>query len=654
MRVQNAGSDADPSQAALARLVASDALGQLWRREGEMARLGSEGDALKLDWVAAVPWLLAHPEALAEVERQARAMLVRGVRHVIWAGMGGSVLTVRTLHGLGYCDASPLTIHPLDSTDPAALNAIVRALAQAKGLSLPADGDLLAQPDLLRALLDDVALVAVAMGMTSEEPISHLAWLAAALGAADLPLPDHLIAMALPGSYLDTFAAERNIPRLPLQPDGGSGTGGRMSAPGTRVFLLPVALWLATSPPSPLSHEERGSSGGLAEILRLAWASYGFDAALADPAGNRFVRLAAALAGASIRGAVRLTLTAPGKWNLARDWAEQLFEESLGKGGKGVMVFAEEGRKLAVETAPGWPAGREVRLRGLDSSGGQSELAQARGSVDGTGEVWLRIVGQRTAADAADAPDAADAAGVITLREPLITSADSREQLAGLAALFLGLQLSMALYGYLHSIPYAGQPAVEDYKARARALRDSSANPLPARTAANSVSAGRWTLFAPAEMLTAASDRTPRAVLQAALRRLPALEPLPYLDITINGEAPVAALVRLHTSVRTLAVGRLGALYKLRRAPAAYHSTEQSEMDGPPALLSLRALALRHEPSLLGDYTPRFLIAQAVATWQAMIGVGRACLLLLYDGDTAEMAEALAALLDEVGEEADG
>ncbi|HEX5571352.1 MAG TPA: hypothetical protein VFX31_08200, partial [Ktedonobacterales bacterium] len=42
---------------AMARLIREDAVGQLWRRDGAMARLGSEGGALKLDWVAAVPWL---------------------------------------------------------------------------------------------------------------------------------------------------------------------------------------------------------------------------------------------------------------------------------------------------------------------------------------------------------------------------------------------------------------------------------------------------------------------------------------------------------------------------------------------------------------------------------------------------------------------
>jgi hypothetical protein len=595
------------ARGALARITREDAVGQLWRRDGAMARLGSEGDALKLDWVQAIPWLLAHPEALASVEAEARALLAAGTRHLIWAGMGGSVLTVQTLCGLGFGDGPLLTLHPLDSTDPAALNAIVRALAQAKGLELPpASVNLLAQPDLPRALLGDAALIAVAMGMTSEEPITHLAWFSEALSTAGLPLPDHLRAMSLPGSYLDAWASQRAVPRLPLQLDGGSGTGGRMSAPGTRVFLLPVALWLA-------AHD--ASTGALADLLRRAWDAYDFEAALEQPAAHRFVRLAAALSGASVRGAVRLTISAPGSWGLVRDWAEQLFEESLGKCGQGVVIFADEGRN-----SPIGPFSHEER--------------------GNSGEVWLRITGDDSAADAG---------GVFTLREPLIASDDPAERMAGLATLMLGLQLTMALYGYLQGITFAGQPAVEDYKARARALRDAPAEPLPTPTSANTLSAGPWTLFAAPEAIAAAPERTPRAALLAALADLPALEPLPYLDVTINGEADADALVTLHGSLRTLAVRRLGVPYKLRRAPAAYHSTEQSEMDGLPALISLRALALRHEPSLLGAYTPRFLQAQAVATWQAMRGVHRRCLLLTYDGDTTAMVLALAALLEEVG-----
>src|SRR5207249_10329586 len=57
------------------------------------------------------------------------------------------------------------------------------------------------------------------------------------------------------------------------------------------------------------------------------------------------------------------------------------------------------------------------------------------------------------------------------LSQPSLASKEPQSRLAALAASFLGWQLSMALYGYLQRITFAGQPAVENYKARARALR---------------------------------------------------------------------------------------------------------------------------------------------------------------------------------------
>jgi hypothetical protein len=85
----------------------------------------------------------------------------------------------------------------------------------------------------------------------------------------------------------------------------------------------------------------------------------------------------------------------------------------------------------------------------------------------------------------------------------------------------------------------------------------------------------------------------------------------------------------------------LGVPVKLRQAPAAYHSTEQSEMDGPPYLLSLRILARTHEESILDRYSDTFLSTQAVSTWQAMIEQGRSCFLLIFDGSIDEAVEPL-------------
>ena len=148
MMDKNEGHNEDAIEAVLQRFILEDAVGQLRRHEGLMARLGSEDGELKLDWVEGVARLLADPAKLEEVENEAWDIRQRGIRHIIWAGMGGSVIAVRVLTELGFCgeiqegDAitEHVTIYPLDSTDPAALNAIVRKIASAKQLSLLATG----------------------------------------------------------------------------------------------------------------------------------------------------------------------------------------------------------------------------------------------------------------------------------------------------------------------------------------------------------------------------------------------------------------------------------------------------------------------------------------------------------------------------------
>src|SRR5205085_6004391 len=128
-------------------------------------------------------------------------------------------------------------------------------------------------------------------------------------------------------------AREQQAPSLPLQLDGGTGTGGRMSAPTTRVFLLPAALYLTRL---------AGDRGQLRAVLRQAWDEYDLDLATDHPADHPFVQLAAALSDTSVDGACRLLLGMPEGWQPLLQWIEQLMEESLGKGNKGVVVFTEQ------------------------------------------------------------------------------------------------------------------------------------------------------------------------------------------------------------------------------------------------------------------------------------------------------------------------
>ena len=130
-------------------------------------------------------------------------------------------------------------------------------------------------------------------------------------------------------------------------------------------------------------------------------------------------------------------------------------------------------------------------------------------------------------------------------------------------------------------------------------------------------------------------------VLQRTVPASPGYLSLGYLDLTINGELPASSVSVLDADLRTIGNEVLSMPVKLRRAPAAYHSTEQSEMDGPPFLVSLRVLARDHEKSLLGTYTDTFLCAQAVSTWQAMLEQGRPCFLLMLDSSIDDAVEAL-------------
>ena len=124
--------------------------------------------------------------------------------------------------------------------------------------------------------------------------------------------------------------------------------------------------------------------------------------------------------------------------------------------------------------------------------------------------------------------------------------------------------------------------------------------------------------------------------------------PLSYLDITVNGEAHPDLLAMLDGHVHTIGNQLLGVPVKLRRAPADYHSTEQSEMDGPPSLVSLRLVARNTEPGLLGSYTSTFLHAQAVSTWQAMLESGRPCFLLVIDGTLDDAYQPLSTFFTQV------
>lgn len=584
----------------LQRLVTEDAIRQLRTSTGAMHTLGAENGNLKLDWVEGVARLLADDIQLESVEHDAQMLWQRGIRHIIWAGMGGSVITVRVMTELGFCDSdngNRIAIYPLDSTDPAALNAIIHEIAVAKRLALPSS-DQPTSSTWLHTLLNDVMMIGVSMGMTSEEPITHLTWFSSLLEQVELTAAEHILVMTLPDSYLDQFAQQHHAPRWSLQLDGRSGTGGRMSAPATRVFLLPAALYLTRL---------NNTTGQLRTVLNQAWTHYNLDLATKNPEQHPFVQLAAKLADASQAGACRLLLHLPQGWETLIQWIEQLMEESLGKDQKGIVVFSNQPLN---SHAPCYSDSATLHVSVIASDTTTEPPEQAINSY--------------------------------ILNVPLLNSQHAIHRLIALTTQFLGWQLCMALYGYLQDITFSGQPAVEDYKARARVLRDQD-NPMDALATWTTTSTdGPFVLYAPSNTsIQPSAAATFAATLLRRAAHTAGDSLLSYLDLTFNGN--LSHELNHLFAIYPMAIGNkmLGVPIKVRRAPAAYHSTEQSEMDGPPSFISLRILFRYHEPCLLGSYDDAFLLAQAISTWQAMIAQGRICFLLLVNGNSQEATDHL-------------
>jgi|SRR5581483_6116259 len=590
------GADDPAVTTVLDRLAADDVLGQLLRREGRMAELATEAGDIKLDWVDGVEKALEHPEQLEAVEEESRQLVAQGIRHVIWSGMGGSVQTVYTLKRMGYLDRPELSIHPLDSTDPATLNRILAEIGAPEGRGL-------------RQALAQTAMIGVSMGMTSEEPITHLDWFDGLLREHAIADPgSHIQVMTLPGSYLDQFARARGSRMVPIQLDGENHTPGRMSAPATRVFLRPVALMLAAA----------GLRGGLRAVLERGQALYRLshtmsaEARAAATRDDPFLRLAAWLSLRAGRhgtaGAPKLLLSLPPAWLGFAPWLEQLVEESLGKGGKGFLIFYGQ--------SPEATYGRDCAVLRLELEG-------------------------------RPAPPGPRGLDVLTLRVPserLEALPDDFQGLGELAGLFLGFKKTVAAYGYLQEIVFAGQPAVEAYKKYARDLRQAP-GPVVLDQGADGRSGGRWRL-AEGELAFDYSSLPRRSLLDeetlgwhvaqlggergraadvfaGILHAAREAGSLRYLDLTWNGEPAEPVRRVLQLARERLANGALGIPCKVRTGPSDYHSTEQSETDGPPELVSLRLVAQMHEPVAAGSYDDKFLLAQARGTWQAMQDAGR-------------------------------
>lgn len=250
----------------------------------------------RLGWLEAPARAVEGAAHLAELAAGVRA---DGVTDVVLVGMGGSSLYPSVLADTFGPQPDGLRLHVLDSTDPAAVLAVERAVPWASTLVVPASKS----------------------GGTLET-LSHLDRFEARLREARgddaaryvLPITD-------PGSGLDARAQDRGYRGPALgQPD----VGGRFSAL-TPFGLLPATLL------------------GLDVVDHVASARQMLDLARStDPEVNEPAVLGAILAAGVRAGRDKMTLLLPEEIASFGLWIEQLVAESIGKHGVGIVPVLGE------------------------------------------------------------------------------------------------------------------------------------------------------------------------------------------------------------------------------------------------------------------------------------------------------------------------
>ena len=239
---------------------------------------------------------------LSELKAFADGVRDDGIEHVVLLGMGGSSLAPEVLRRSLHSPAGRPALHVLDSTDAGAVSAVQGAI------------------DLERALF----VVSSKSGGTIE-PLSMLAHFWPLVGE----LGSRFVAITDPGSGLERIARERGFRRVF---HGDPDIGGRYSALSP-FGIVPAAL---------AGFDVRALLDGAADTwgarVDADWGE-SLEENLGLPAP---VWLGAALGALAREGRDKLTFIVPGPLASLGLWQEQLFAESTGKRGRGILPVADE------------------------------------------------------------------------------------------------------------------------------------------------------------------------------------------------------------------------------------------------------------------------------------------------------------------------
>jgi glucose-6-phosphate isomerase len=549
-------------------------LGSLDPSRSKLVRIGTETDAsgavvksgygvFELSWETEShpewPELIEHEAA--EIRRRIQEAHGTPLRFVIWAGMGGSAEDKHMYNALGLLKRGP-RVYVLDSTDPAKLKAILDDMSRRSDLPLA-------------TMLKSTLVGAMAMGMTSYEPVVNIEKLGLLYDKAGVDATANFLYMTLPGSILDRCASSRGYQRVPLQTDDRNSVAGRHSAPLTRGSLYPLAL-------CGVNLKEWMEAARLSEAdIDAAW------------------RLAAFLHAQIGAGRDKITLMLPKTWAGAGLWTKQNFEESLGKSEQwGVKILIDEKTRLPNYRAP-------------------KDAAQDR--------AFLAVHLQGAAA-----PDAQKASLVRRAGYPLAVLTLPRGTLAsGYMQFIHNVVFGLAC---LRDTNFVTQPGVELYKEIAGRLHLAAGNiggienTREWREMRNTQRRETWrgllTLFYDRIHGPPFSGATAPEIYAALIKKLAASREIEYGELTFFGDMRYGARGRalravLNRAAERIFRGRLKMGADVYEGPAMNHSYHEMII-GHGKCFSTTLIADEAESMPLIDYTADYHRSQFLATILAL------------------------------------
>jgi len=401
----------------------------------------------------------------------------------------------------------------------------------------------------------------------------------------------HFIAVTDPGSSLQQLAEERGFRRIFY---GVPSIGGRYSVLSP-FGLLPAAI----------------AGIDVAQLMRsarLMMRSCGPDV---PPAENPAVELGIALGAAALQGRDKVTLlTSPGLASFGA-WVEQLFAESTGKNGKGLVPIDGE------------PLGRP--------------------DVYGDDRVFIAL----TLDGEADAEHEAKLAALGKASHPVIRIA--QQSVENIGQEFFRFELATAIAGAVLGINPFDQPDVEASKVKTRELTAAfeTAGALPRQTpVASSKAIDVYTDEANANALRkAGADGGVESWLKAHFARIGSGDYVALLAYLARDHDHTERLQRLRLALRD----QRRVATCLEFGPRFLHSTGQAYKGGPDSGVFLQITSDDAKDLAIPGHRASFGVvkaAQARGDFDVLVERGRRALRVHLKGDVESGLAALARAID--------